>query len=81
MKKLVILGASGSIGRQTLDLLKNNKIEYELIGVSIGKNIEVLQEILNNFSSIKYAYLIDEKAKEELELDSQTIYYGYRMQY
>ena len=44
MKKLAILGASGSIGRQTLDLLKNNKIEYELIGVSIGKNIEVLQE-------------------------------------
>ena len=51
MKKLAILGASGSIGRQTLDLLKNNKIKYELIGVRIGKNIEVLQEILNNFSS------------------------------
>ena len=73
MKKLAILGASGSIGRQTLDLLKNNKIEYELIGVSIGKNIEVLQEILNNFSSIKYAYLIDEKAKDELSIKYKNI--------
>lgn len=66
MKNLVVLGASGSIGQQTLHLLKVNKIKYNLIGVSIGQNISVLHDILNNFSSIQYVFLLDKNQKSAL---------------
>ena len=45
MKKLLLLGASGSIGSQTIDLLINKKVDYELVGLSVGKNIEFLDKV------------------------------------
>ena len=67
MKKLLLLGASGSIGQQTIDLLLNKKIDYELVGVSVGKNIEYLEKILPLFHTIKYVYVIDEKIAKSLQ--------------
>ena len=67
MKKLLLLGASGSIGQQTLDLLINKKIDFELVGVSVGKNIEFLEKLLPLFNTIKYVYVIDEKVAKSLQ--------------
>lgn len=67
MKKLLLLGASGSIGQQTIDLLLNKKVDYELVGLSVGKNIEFLEKILPLFNTVKYVYVIDEKIAKSLQ--------------
>ena len=67
MKKLLLLGASGSIGSQTIDLLINKKVDYELVGLSVGKNIEFLDNILPLFKSVKYVYVIDSKVAKTLQ--------------
>ena len=73
MKKLLLLGASGSIGSQTIDLLINKKVDYELVGLSVGKNIEFLEKILPLFSSIKYVYVIDSKIAKTLQNSHKNI--------
>ncbi len=55
MKKIIVLGASGSIGSQSLDLLYSLKKKYNLLGVSVGENIEFLEnKIIPKFESLKY---------------------------
>ena len=54
MKKLVLLGASGSIGKQAIAIIREHQDELKLVGVSVGKNIDYLKEILNEFD-VKYA--------------------------
>ncbi len=54
MKKIVLLGASGSIGTQTLDVVRHHSNEFEVIGVSVGHNMKKLSEILSEFASIRY---------------------------
>ena len=58
MKRLILMGASGSIGTQTIDVIKEHKDELELVGVSVGKNTEYLGQLLDTFK-IKYAYSVD----------------------
>lgn len=53
------MGASGSIGTQAISIIKEHMDELELVGVSVGKNIEYLEEILKEFK-LKYVYTIDE---------------------
>ena len=36
MRHLYIAGACGSIGRQTLDIVRKNKDEFKVIGLSVG---------------------------------------------
>ena len=57
MKRIMLLGASGSIGKQTINVLRQHKNELQLVGVSVGNNIEALVEILKEFK-VKYAYTI-----------------------
>ncbi|MGN1343864.1 MAG: 1-deoxy-D-xylulose-5-phosphate reductoisomerase [Traorella sp.] len=49
MKKIVLLGASGSIGSQTLDVIRHHQDEFELVGFSLGKRVEKVSLILNEF--------------------------------
>ena len=73
MKRLLLLGASGSIGSQTIDLLINKKVDYELVGLSVGKNIEFLEKVLPLFKSIKYVYVIDSKVVKSLQNINKNI--------
>lgn len=46
MKKISLLGATGSIGWQTYDILKSHPEEFQLVAFSAGKNIEKTREII-----------------------------------
>lgn len=46
MKKISVLGVTGSIGVQTVDVVVNNPDKFQIIGVTAGKNIKKLQEII-----------------------------------
>ena len=67
MEQIVILGASGSIGTQTLDILEDNQDDFTLVGVSIGHNLESLKDTLKRFDSIKYVCVQEESDKVQLE--------------
>ena len=49
MKRIVILGATGSIGRQTLDIVRAFPEEFEVIGLAAGANVELLAEQMQEF--------------------------------
>ncbi len=51
---IVILGASGSIGTQAIDILKNRKGDYSLVGFSVGNNVQKIDEYLKEFDAVKY---------------------------
>ena len=41
MKKVLILGASGSIGTQTIDVINRFSSDFELVGISVGNRTEI----------------------------------------
>jgi len=50
MRRIVILGATGSIGRQTLDIVRAFPDEFEVIGLSAGNNVALLLEQVAEFT-------------------------------
>ncbi len=49
MKRIVVLGATGSIGSQTLDIVRAFPDEFEVVGLAAGHNLELLLEQINEF--------------------------------
>ncbi len=52
MKRLVLLGASGSIGTQTVDIIQQHPDLFELVSFGVGKNINKAKEYLSIFPNI-----------------------------
>ncbi len=65
MKKIFILGASGSIGENALSVIDSNKEKFELIGISVHSNVEKANQIIKKYSP-KYIYIFDKLAKDNL---------------
>lgn len=66
MIKIAILGSTGSIGTQTLDIVRKNK-DLEVVGIAAGSNIAMLEEQIREFHP-KLAAVGDEKKAEELSV-------------
>src|SRR5574344_1779529 len=49
-KKISILGSTGSIGTQSLEVIEKISDEFEIIALSGGKNINLLREQIKKFS-------------------------------
>lgn len=58
MKNILLLGATGSIGKSVLSVLSENSKKFNLFGISFNKNFSRADEIINKFSP-KYAYIED----------------------
>ena len=46
MKKICVLGVTGSIGQQTVDVVRHHRDEFEIVAMSAGKNIDLLEKIM-----------------------------------
>lgn len=46
MKKICVLGVTGSIGQQTVDVVKHHRDSFEIVAMSAGKNIDLLEKIM-----------------------------------
>lgn len=75
MKNIAIIGASGSIGTQTLEVLRKEK-ELFLIGVSVHSNLEKLKEIIIEFNPRAVAVTDEKKYKEAIDLVRELQYEG-----
>lgn len=78
MKKILILGSTGSIGTNALELIRNNREKYQVIGISGNKNIDLLKKQIEEFkpSSI---YIGSEKDALKLKKEYsfvKEVYFG-----
>lgn len=76
MKNIVLLGASGSIGTQAIDVIKQHPELFNLIGISVNQNVDYVKELLTTFDSIKYVNLGDNCDASCLENFDIAITYG-----
>lgn len=67
MKKLIILGSTGSIGTQALDIARANPDKYTIVGLAAGSNAELLEKQAREFG-VKAVALFDTKAADELKI-------------
>ncbi len=49
MKRLAVLGSTGSIGRSVLDVVSRHPGEFEIVGLAAGRNVSLLAQQINQF--------------------------------
>ena len=64
MKNIAVLGSTGSIGTQTLDVVRNNE-DIRVVALSAGSNIELLEQQAREFSP-EVVSVADERDAEKL---------------
>ena len=78
MKKILILGSTGSIGTNALELIRNNKEEYQVVGISGNKNIALLKKQIEEFKPTSIYVGVERDAlnlKEEYSFIKE-VYFG-----
>lgn len=63
LKKISLMGATGSIGTQTLDVIREHPEEFRLTAMSVGKNIEEARKMITEFNP----KLVSVQRKEDAE--------------
>lgn len=72
-KRVAILGSTGSIGTQTLDVIKHNQ-DIEVVGLTANSRIDLLEEQIKQFKPKIVCVMHEEKARMlKNRLDSQNI--------
>ncbi len=66
MKNLTILGSTGSIGTQTLEIVENNSTELKAYALAAASNVKLMEEQIRKFKP-EYAVMFVEKAALELK--------------
>lgn len=66
MKNISILGATGSIGTQTLDVIRNSEEKINLIGITANSSVDKVKEIIGEFEP-KYVAMMDENSAKIIE--------------
>jgi len=63
-RKIILLGSTGSIGTQTLDVVRNNA-DLEVIGLAANRNVELIEHQIRQFRP-KFAAMFDPAAAADL---------------
>jgi 1-deoxy-D-xylulose-5-phosphate reductoisomerase len=66
MKRITILGVTGSIGTQTLDVIRRDTYNLAIVGISANTNCEKVIPIIEEFKP-KYVAMMDEEASLKLK--------------
>ena len=69
MKGVYIVGASGSIGTQTLDVIREYHNEFKVVGLSLGRDLIKAKQIIEEFKP----EIICLREKKELDLSYKPI--------
>ncbi len=65
MKKIVVMGSTGSIGTQTLDIVKRHRDELEVVALCANSSVDMIEKQALEFTP-KLVAMYDEKAADEL---------------
>ncbi|WP_343339043.1 1-deoxy-D-xylulose 5-phosphate reductoisomerase [Terrisporobacter petrolearius] len=66
MKRITILGSTGSIGTQTLDVVRKNKDKFEVVAISANSSVDLLLEQILEFNP-KYVAVYNEESANKLK--------------
>ncbi len=66
MKNITVLGVTGSIGMQTVDVVKNHLDKFKIVAMSAGYNIKRVEEILEMID-VEYVCVVQKKDAQYLQ--------------
>ena len=72
MKKIFLLGATGSVGQNTLKVIAENKDLFSLIGIAADSNLAEFKKICDLFNP-KYLFLNDPHKRSEINPNRDQI--------
>jgi 1-deoxy-D-xylulose-5-phosphate reductoisomerase len=78
IKRISILGSTGSIGTQTLDVIAHDRDKYQVEALSAGSNVSLLLEQIKQFQPKKVSVATKALADEVLSYisDATEVFYG-----
>jgi 1-deoxy-D-xylulose-5-phosphate reductoisomerase len=77
MRNIALLGSTGSIGRNTLDVITQNRDRFKLISIAAGESMDLLEKQIQNFSPEIVSVKNKQDAKKlQTKFPEQKIYYG-----
>ena len=78
VKKISLLGATGSIGIQTLNVIESHPEEFKLVAMSFGRNFKSGSDIINKFKP-EFVAVKDKETYDHLmnEFSGQDVKLGY----
>lgn len=74
MKRILLLGATGSIGKQTLDVIAQHPDEFSLVGICAGHKAKELKAIAEKFPSVEVIGLSENE--EGIDFSEIPVFYG-----
>lgn len=70
VKRLAVLGSTGSVGRQTLDVVRALPERFRIVGLTAGKNLDLLAEQIREFNPQLVGYAaVDNREKVKTIVD------------
>ncbi|OXX32900.1 1-deoxy-D-xylulose-5-phosphate reductoisomerase [Vibrio sp. V09_P4A23P171] len=72
MRKLTILGATGSIGASTLKVVAQNPEHFSVVALAAGNNVNKMRELCQRWQPV-YAVMANPKAADELLAQLQSL--------
>ncbi|MBQ7891392.1 MAG: 1-deoxy-D-xylulose-5-phosphate reductoisomerase [Erysipelotrichaceae bacterium] len=76
MKQVILLGASGSIGVQTIDVIEQHPDEFELVAFSVGKRIQIVRDVLAKMD-VKEVCVMNKEDADALSLEYPNVHFTY----
>jgi 1-deoxy-D-xylulose-5-phosphate reductoisomerase len=76
MRRVIILGSSGSIGTQALDVIRANRDRFEVVGLSVGSNRALMLDQAREFGVTNLAVGHDESEALVRSLDADVVLNG-----
>lgn len=76
MRSVIILGSSGSIGTQALDVIRANPGRFEVVGLAVGSNRALLEQQAAEFGVEQTAVGIDEAVQLVRDVDADVVLNG-----
>ena len=77
MKKISILGSTGSIGTQALDVIRHNIDKYQVTALSCAKSLDLLRKQIKEFRPLAVVVADPKDAKALAhEFNNIEVYYG-----
>ena len=76
MKYISLLGATGSIGTQTIDIIREHKEYFSLVAMSVGRNLSLARKMIIEFSP-KLVSTIEKNDAEILQAEFPNITFSY----
>jgi 1-deoxy-D-xylulose-5-phosphate reductoisomerase len=68
MRKLSILGSTGSIGTSALDVVRRNRNRFDVVALAAGRNLDLLKEQIAEFDPEVVSVMDEEHARRLREM-------------